>query len=222
MTPLSPTTLKIIEECSRCFYLEAKKILSRPRGIFSSLPNAFDRVLKTQYDKVRPLLPADISSLNGKLAFDNAKIKKYRHWKSAPNIELPEYDILLRCGFDDVFEEPDGKLSPMDYKTTGKAPDQAKFEGYYSLQMSIQSYILEKAGHEVSGKAYLPTYYPEGSMDLQCEVITLETDHGLVDGVLQKASDILASDKLPDPEEGCDYCEYVEKYLQVLESFIVS
>ena len=56
---LSPSKLNLLNAngCERCFYLHNKLKLERPRGIFPSLPNGIDRVLKEYVDRYRQGLP---------------------------------------------------------------------------------------------------------------------------------------------------------------------
>ena len=53
MPQLSATTLKLFQECPRCFWLHVNKKIERPRGPFPSLPSGIDRVLKTYFDGYR-------------------------------------------------------------------------------------------------------------------------------------------------------------------------
>ena len=76
---LSPSSLNIMKECPRCFWLTQHKVWSRPAGIFPSLPSGMDAVLKTHFDKFRargelpPELRKNGESKNMKL-FDNHEL----------------------------------------------------------------------------------------------------------------------------------------------------
>ena len=48
---LSPSTLNLMHECPRCFWLSTRKVWTRPAGIFPSLPSGMDGILKTHFDK---------------------------------------------------------------------------------------------------------------------------------------------------------------------------
>ena len=50
---LSPSSLNLMKECPRCFWLHQHKVWSRPSGIFPSLPNGMDKILKVHFDKFR-------------------------------------------------------------------------------------------------------------------------------------------------------------------------
>src|SRR4030042_5653914 len=50
---LSPSSIGLMEECPRCFWMQFNKNKRRPEGIFSSLPNGMDYILKVYFDKFR-------------------------------------------------------------------------------------------------------------------------------------------------------------------------
>ena len=47
---LSPSSLNLLKECPRCFWLHFNKNIKRPEGIFPSLPSGMDRILKIHFD----------------------------------------------------------------------------------------------------------------------------------------------------------------------------
>ncbi len=48
---LSPSSLNLMQDCPRCFWLTQHKVWKRPAGIFPSLPSGMDRILKIHFDK---------------------------------------------------------------------------------------------------------------------------------------------------------------------------
>ena len=61
---LSPSSINLMVECERCFWLAKHKIWSRPDSPFPQLPNGMDRVLKAHFDKFRDRgeLPPEIKN----------------------------------------------------------------------------------------------------------------------------------------------------------------
>lgn len=53
MPQLSASTLKLFQECPRCFWLRINRKLERPRGPFPSLPSGINRVLKSYFERYR-------------------------------------------------------------------------------------------------------------------------------------------------------------------------
>src|SRR3989344_3459495 len=82
---LSPSSLTLMEECPRCFWLDKHKVWKRPAGIFPSLPSGMDGILKNHFDKFmrKGILPPELSA-NGncsdmKLFDDEEKLKVWRN-----------------------------------------------------------------------------------------------------------------------------------------------
>ena len=81
---LSPSSLSLMQECPRCFWLIQHKVWKRPSAIFPSLPSGMDSILKTHFDKFRDKgeLPPELWN-NGeckdmKLFDDKEKLKIWR------------------------------------------------------------------------------------------------------------------------------------------------
>ena len=69
MYKLSPSSVGFLRECPRCLWLYANDNISRPFGVFPSLPSGMDRVLKVYFDKYR---------VNGELPREIVgKVKEY-------------------------------------------------------------------------------------------------------------------------------------------------
>src|SRR3989344_4712338 len=60
---LSPSSLNLMSDCPRCFWLDKHKVWTRPSGPFPSLPSGMDGILKTHFDKFRDkgMLPPELS-----------------------------------------------------------------------------------------------------------------------------------------------------------------
>jgi len=50
---ISPSSISLMNECPRCFWLDKHKVWIRPNGIFPSLPSGMDSILKKHFDKFR-------------------------------------------------------------------------------------------------------------------------------------------------------------------------
>ena len=59
---LSPTSINLMLECPKCFWLQLVKKIKRPEGIFPSLPGGMGRIIKRHFDKFmeRGELPPEI------------------------------------------------------------------------------------------------------------------------------------------------------------------
>ena len=77
---LSPSALNLFLECPRCFWLDRNKRISRPRGIFPSLPGGMDTVIKSYFDtyRLKNELPPEIKDrVKGKLVSDIGRLNKW-------------------------------------------------------------------------------------------------------------------------------------------------
>ena len=97
---LSPSSLSLMKECPRCFWLAQHNVWKRPASIFPSLPSGMDRILKNHFDKFRysDKLPPELcenSECNGmKLFNDKEELKIWQNnfkgisWKDKNGNEL--------------------------------------------------------------------------------------------------------------------------------------
>ena len=208
---LSPSSLNIMKECPRCFWLTQHKVWVRPSGIFPSLPSGMDAVLKTHFDKFRargelpPELMKNGESKNMKL-FDNHELLAI--WRS--NFKGISYTDkegnILRGAVDNILMKGK-KLIVLDYKTRGYDLKEDTHE-HYQDQLDIYNFLLRKAGYQTEDYSFLLFYVPK-------EI--LETGEVLFDTTLKKmkinvknAEDIFKNAiKLLNgdcPEKGCEWC----------------
>lgn len=211
---LSPSRLSLFKECKRCFWLEVNKGVKRPEGIFASLPNGMDLILKKHFDECRcnNCLPVEIEGkLNGHL-FDD--LEKLKIWKN--NLKGLEYideesGIKLRGALDDLFVTDDGFHIPIDFKTRG-FPLKDDTAGFYQHQMDIYCFLLEKNGMKAGSFACLLFYYPthaegNGRFKFSVEIVKLKTNMHEGERLFKEAIKFL---KEPEPEadENCPWCNW--------------
>jgi len=75
MVTLSPSSLHLLDDCPRCFWLHFNKGIKRPEAVFPSLPAGMDKVLKRHFDKHREdgEVPPELAGLTGVKLFDDAE-----------------------------------------------------------------------------------------------------------------------------------------------------
>ncbi|MBI2173891.1 MAG: hypothetical protein HYU33_01670 [Candidatus Omnitrophica bacterium] len=106
MRALSASTLKLFQECPRCFWLHIKERLERPRGPFPSLPSGMDRVLKVYFDAYRRegrLPPLIAGKFNGQLSTQELTL----------GFNDPKTGARLWGKLDDCVILPDSRLAPL-------------------------------------------------------------------------------------------------------------
>src|SRR3989344_674773 len=162
---LSPSSLSLMEDCPRCFWLAKHGVWKRPNGIFPSLPSGMDMILKTHFDGFRdegqlpPELHKSECRKNGcKLFKDSEKLKIWRsnlkgiRWEDGKgNILHGAVDNILTKG---------KKLIVLDYKTRG-FPLKEDTPEHYKDQLDIYNFLLRKNGYETENYSFLLFYYPK-------------------------------------------------------------
>ena len=208
MPQLSASTLKLFQECPRCFWLHINKKIERPRGPFPSLPSGIDRVLKGYFDGYRqqkvlpPLIRGKVegtlSSSALTLGFNDA-----------------EANARLWGKLDDCVVLSDQRLAPLDHKTRASAPNDLSYtQMYYQFQMDVYTLLLERNGHRTSRTAYVVYYFPvDGALhngfpfDVAVHVIDTNPDHAY--RIFAEACRCLLG-SLPHPGAQCEFCRWAE------------
>ncbi len=201
---LSPSTINLYCDCPRCFYLELKKLSSRPRGIFPSLPIGIDRTLKIYFERFRTegKLPPELSgTINAKLATGLPKQLKYVDEGLSAD---------LRGNLDECLEFPDGTFAPLDFKTRASKTD--KLITAYQNQLDIYTFLLEKSGYRTRKVGYLVYYFPEsvegGDFKFGIDIKEIATSMEAGYALFKKAVDLLRSDNVPVSAPECEYCNF--------------
>jgi len=209
---LSTSSLNLMRECPRCFWLTQQGVWKRPSGIFPSLPSGMDNILKTHFDKFRDkdLLPPELCyhdhCQNMKLFDDHELLKKWRsnfngiQWKdNKGNILRGAVDNILMNG---------KKLIVLDYKTRGFALKDDTHE-HYQDQIDIYNFLLRKNNHETEDYAFLLFYHPKEV--LQTGEIIFNTDLKKMKVNIKNAEKIFnGAIKLLNgrcPKKHCQWCE---------------
>ena len=208
MPQLSASTLKLFQECPRCFWLHVNKRIERPRGPFPSLPSGIDRVLKGYFERYRrtgTLPPLVAGRLDGRLA------------TSALTLGFDDTSTGSRLWgkLDDCVVLPDQRLAPLDHKTRASAPaDTGYTEKYYQLQMDVYTLLLERNDHRVSRTAYVVYYFPVDGVlhqgfPFEVVVHTVPTHPERAYEIFRDACRCLAG---PRPEAGtlCEFCRWIQ------------
>ena len=156
MYKVSPTSLNLMLECPKCFWLQVIKNIKRPEGKFPSLPRGMDKILKEHFDRFmeKQELPPELkeSECNGLKLFDNKeKLKTWRN--NLRGIEYEESDILLHGAIDNILVN-DRKLIVLDYKTRGY-PLKEDTHKHYQTQMDLYNFLLRKNNYETEGYSFL-------------------------------------------------------------------
>lgn len=136
---LSPNSLNLFLECPHCFWLEKKQGIRRPPPYPYALNTAVDILLKQEFDsyrakgEVHPLVLAH--NIPAKLFPNQSLLNQWRSNFSGIRFYDVALDATLFGAVDDVLEFAEGKLAPLDYKSTGSAV--ANVYDRFQIQMDI-------------------------------------------------------------------------------------
>ena len=209
---LSPSSLSLMQECPRCFWLEKQKKWKRPSGIFPSLPSGMDGILKTHFDKFRDRgeLPPEIKDhhhTKGLKLFDNKELLKA--WRNnLKGIRWEDKDGNILFGAVDNILVNGKKLIVLDYKTRGFALKEDTAD-HYQNQLDFYNFLLRKNSYETEDFAFLLFYVPKEVMEtgevIFYSVLTRRNiDVKNAENIFNKAIKLLNSEC---PEKGCEWCE---------------
>lgn len=209
---LSPSSLGLMKECSRCFWLDKHGVWKRPNGIFPSLPSGMDRILKNHFNKFRDKgeLPPELCNngdcLNLKLFDDKEKLKVWQNNLKGISWEDKEGNIL-HGAVDNILVQGK-KLIVLDYKTRGFDLKEDTHE-HYQNQLDIYNFLLRKNGFQTEDFAFLLFYVPKEVMstgevifDTTLKKMKISVENA--EEIFGKALNILKGEC---PTKGCQWCE---------------
>ncbi|MBS3105193.1 PD-(D/E)XK nuclease family protein [Candidatus Woesearchaeota archaeon] len=210
----SPSSLSLLKECPRCFWLHFNKDIKRPATIFPSLPSGMDKILKTHFDSFRDrgLLPPELEELNGNVKlFDNVELLKI--WRN--NLKglqwTDEQGNVFRGAIDNILQKLQ-KLIVLDYKTRGfqLKEDTAN---HYQNSLDIYNFLLRKNSYETENYSYLLFYHPEnvnenGDVVFNTDLIKMDVSIKNAETIFKEALKVLEG-KIPNPDEDCGFCKWV-------------
>ena len=210
----SPSSLSLLKECPRCFWLRFNKNIKRPAGIFPSLPSGMDGILKKHFDKFmeKGELPPELEELNGDVKlFDDAELLKI--WRSNfKGIQWTDKEGNLFRGAVDNILKKGNKLIVLDYKTRGYPLKEDTAE-HYQDQLDIYNFLLRKNGYETENFAYLLFYHPNkvndnGDVVFHTDLVKISIKNA--ERIFNEAVETLEGD-MPKPSDECQFCKWVEE-----------
>ena len=221
---LSRSKIDLFRECPRCFYIDNKLGLARPKGPSFTLNIAVDALLKKEFDIYRlaktahplmkkygvdavPFAHADLDSWR-----ENFVGIQYRHETTG---------FLVTGAVDDIWIDSDCNLIVVDYKATSKdgtmdSLDDTKWQTQYRRQMEVYQWLLRKKGYKVSDTGYFVYVNGkkdkaafDGKLEFDVTLIAHNGDGSWIEKTLADIKRCLDDDRIPSPSGDCDYCSYV-------------
>src|SRR3990167_9464673 len=202
----SPSSLSLLKDCPRCFWLHFNKNIKRPDSIFPSLPSGMDKILKEHFDRFmkKGELPPELQKLNGEVKlFDNEELLKI--WRS--NFKGIQWTDkkgnLIRGAVDNILIKGK-KLIVLDYKTRGFALKEDTAE-HYQNQLDTYNFLLRKNNYETEDYAFLLFYVPKevletGEVLFDTHLVKMKVNVKNAEKIFTKAINLLENDC---PKKAC-------------------
>jgi CRISPR/Cas system-associated exonuclease Cas4 (RecB family) len=214
---LSPSTINIFRDCPKCFWLQFRKNLKRPEGIFPSLPNGMDRILKEHFDSYmeKDILPPELvkHKIDAELFRDKKLLDKWRDAKRGI-CYTDEKGNILKGAVDNILKKGD-KLIVLDYKTRGYEIKEDTHE-HYRAQMNFYNFLLGKNGYETEDYSCLLFYHPDKVVDniflFHTTLVKVEVNVESAEKLWKDALNLLDG-PMPESSGNCEYCRYREAKL---------
>lgn len=216
---LSPTSLNLFSECPLCFWLEKRQGIRRPPPYPYALNAAVDVLLKQEFDSYRakgelhPLFSAH--NIKAKLFTNQKLLNEWRNNFKGIRYYDPELKATFFGAVDDILEFPDGKLAPIDYKSTGS--NKINIYDRFQLQMDAYVFLLNKNNFPIADKGYLAFYIvnkEDGFVDrlpFKKVLKEIKTDSSRISELFKKAVMFLRTDSPPQHSADCKFGQWLGK-----------
>lgn len=193
--------------------------IRRPQPYPYALNAAVDVLLKEEFDKYRkkkelhPLLVA--YNIPAKLFPNQKLLDEWRNNFKGIRYYDAELDATLFGAVDDILEFSDGKLAPLDYKSTGSKV--ATVYDRFQLQMDVYTFLLEKNGYKTVRKGCLTFYIVDkengfnDKLPFKKEIHMIDTDPSYVQGLFKEAVSLLRKDEPPSHNSDCQYGRWLKE-----------
>ncbi len=216
---LSPNSLNLYLECPHCFWLEKNLGIKRPPSYPYALNSAVDALLKDEFDtyrskKLKPPLLED-NNIKANLFSNQKLLNQWRNNLAGIRYYDKDLKATLFGAVDDVLEFDNGKIAPLDYKSTGSST--SKIYDRFQLQMDVYTYLMEKNGFKTPRKGYLAFYVvnkKRGFVDripFRKEILEIETSPSDIYGIFKDAVAVLKEATPPAHSRDCHYGKWMRK-----------
>jgi len=214
---LSPNSLNLFLDCPHCFWLDKNRGIKRPPPYPYALNSAVDALLKEEFDSYRqknlahPLLKD--AGIKAKLFSNQKLLNQWRNNLAGIRYFDPELKATLFGAVDDVLEFENGKLAPLDYKSTGSTS--AKIYDRFQLQLDTYTFLMEKNGYKTIQKGYLAFYVVDKSrgfidrLPFRKEIMEIDTNPSDIYAIFCDAVNILRQETPPAHSQDCPFKKWM-------------
>jgi CRISPR/Cas system-associated exonuclease Cas4 (RecB family) len=210
--------------CPRCFWLDRRLKIKRPDGFPFQINKAVDELLKKEFDTYRAKKVAHPMMIENNIIavpFQHDELDNWRANFVGVNYLHKPTNLIIFGAVDDVWVNDDGELIVVDYKATSKRTEvtlDADWQIAYKRQMETYQWLLRQNGFKVNDTGYF--VYANGRLDMEgffdkiefrTKVIAYTGNDNWVEPTIFKIKECLESDKIPDQNPDCEFCQYAKK-----------
>ena len=221
---ISRSKIDLFLQCPRCFYLDRRLGLGRPSMPGWALNSAVDALLKNEFDLLRKKGQAHELMKKYKInaiPFSHPDLPVWRDdvWKFKGASVIHRPTNLEICGIiDDIWVNKKEELLIVDYKSTSTSKEiflDDEYKQGYKKQMEVYQWIFRQMGFKVNDTGYFvyanatknrPRF--DGRLEFEVQIISHKGDDSWVEPTIFEIKKCLDSNKIPQPNSNCEYCEY--------------
>jgi hypothetical protein len=220
---LSPNSLNLFLECPHCFWLDKNLGIKRPPPYPYALNSAVDSLLKEEFDAYRarkivhPLLKEN--NIKAHLFGNQKLLNQWRNNLAGIRYFDQELKATLFGAPDDVLEFSDGKIAPLDYKSTGNTA--ANVYDRFQLQLDTYTFLMEKNGFQTPHKGYLAFYIVDKSkgfidrLPFRKEMVEIQTNPSDIYEIFKDAVECLRNPNPPKHSQDCQFKKWLDGAVKI-------
>jgi len=219
---LSRSKIGLFQECPRCFYIDNKLGTKRVPIPSFQINKAVDYQLKQEFDAYRVKGIQHPLQKEYEIDAKPAMHQKLDQWRE--NFEGIQYlheptGLMISGAIDDLWINGNNEYIVVDYKATAKNDPVKELSGKwhenYKRQIEVYQWLLRKNNLKVSNVGYFvycTGKYDQKSFDKKIEFDTIPIsyigDDSWVEPIIHEIKECLESDKMPEPNNGCEHCAW--------------
>lgn len=222
---ISRSKIDLFIQCRRCFWLDARLKISRPKGPPFTLNSAVDELLKKEFDALRKAgkqHPIQIEyGIDAKPCVHD-QLNVWRHNFTGVQYLHEPTNFLVFGAIDDLWQNSEGEYIVLDYKSTSKMGKieelgNQSWHDQYRRQLAVYQWLLRGNGLKVSSTGYWvyanATKNRDGfdaRLEFELTLIEEQIDDKWVEPTLLEIKNCLESDDMPKNAVDCEFCDYAK------------
>lgn len=221
---VSRSKIDLFVQCPRCFWLDTRLKISRPKGPPFTLNSAVDQLLKQEFDALRKTgkqhhlqVEYDIDAK----PVDHDKLNVWRHNFTGVQYLHEPTSLLVFGAIDDLWQNSKGEYIVLDYKSTSKVEKidklgNEKWHDQYRRQLAVYQWLLRQNGLKVSNTGYWVYCNAiknnkifDKKLEFELTLIAEKIDDKWVEPTIKKIKSCLEDD-IPKEAADCEHCAYAK------------